>query len=46
MAASCEVEGTLPLAHRMLVDGLEYRFSAIAGPTSFVEITGQACPFP
>ena len=32
--------------HRMLVDGLEYRFSAIAGPTSFVEITGQACPFP
>jgi hypothetical protein len=40
------VEGTLPLAHRMLVDGLEYRFSAIAGPTSFVEVTGQGCPFP
>jgi hypothetical protein len=40
------VEGPLPLAHRMLVDGLEYRFSAIAGPTSFVEVTGQACPFP
>jgi hypothetical protein len=40
------VDGALPLAHRMLVDGLEYRFSAIAGPTSFVEITGQACPFP
>jgi hypothetical protein len=40
------VDGPLPLAHRMLVDGLEYRFSAIAGPTSFVEITGQACPFP
>jgi len=40
------VEGTLPLAHRMLVDGLEYRFHAIAGPTSFVELTGQACPFP
>ncbi len=40
------VEGTLPLAHRMLVDGLEYRFSAIAGPASFVEVTGQACPFP
>jgi hypothetical protein len=40
------IEGTLPLAHRMLVDGLEYRFSAIAGPTSFVELTGQACPFP
>jgi hypothetical protein len=40
------VDGPLPLAHRMLVDGLEYRFSAIAGPTAFVEITGQACPFP
>jgi hypothetical protein len=40
------VEGPLPLAHRMLVDGQEYRFSAIAGPTSFVEVTGQACPFP
>jgi hypothetical protein len=40
------IEGPLPLAHRMLVDGLEYRFSAIAGPTSFVELTGQACPFP
>ncbi|HEX5079410.1 MAG TPA: hypothetical protein VFV80_09690 [Geminicoccaceae bacterium] len=41
-----QVDGALPLAHRMLVDGMEYRFSAIAGPTSFVEITGQACPFP
>jgi hypothetical protein len=40
------IEGSLPLAHRMLVDGQEYRFSAIAGPTSFVEITGQACSFP
>jgi hypothetical protein len=40
------VDGTLPLAHRMLVDGLEYRFSAIPGPTSFIEVTSQACPFP
>jgi hypothetical protein len=40
------VEGTLPLRHSMVVDGQEYRFSAIAGPTSFVEVTGQACPFP
>ena len=40
------VEGSLPLAHRMLVDGLEYRFSAVAGPTSFVEVTGQVCRFP
>lgn len=41
-----EVDGTLPLHHGMVVDGLEYRFSAIAGPTSFVEITAQACPLP
>jgi hypothetical protein len=41
-----KVGGALPLQHRMLVDGLEYRFSAIAGPTSFVEISGQACSFP
>jgi hypothetical protein len=41
-----QIEGPLPLAHRMLVDGLEYRFSAIAGPTSFVEVTDQACAFP
>jgi hypothetical protein len=40
------VEGPLPLAHQMLVDGREYRFSAVAGPTSFVEVTGQACSFP
>lgn len=39
-----EVAGTLPLRHSMLVDGQEYRFSVIAGPTSFVEITGQVCP--
>ena len=41
-----KVEGALPLTHRVLVDGLEYRFSAIAGPPSFVEVTGQACRFP
>jgi hypothetical protein len=41
-----KVEGALPLAQRVLVDGLEYRFSAIAGPPSFVEVTGQACAFP
>jgi hypothetical protein len=40
------IEGSLPLAHRMLVDGREYRFSAMAGPTSFLEVTGQACSFP
>lgn len=40
------VEGLLPLSHRMVVDGREYRFNAIAGPTSFVEVSGQACPFP
>lgn len=41
-----EADGVLPLRHSVLVDGREYRFSAIAGPTSFVEVTGQACPLP
>jgi hypothetical protein len=40
------VEGALPLRQSVLVDGIEYRFSAIPGPTSFIEITSQACPFP
>jgi len=40
------VDGVLPLRHSMLVDGQEYRFSALAGPTSFVEVTGQVCPVP
>jgi hypothetical protein len=41
-----DVDGILPLRHSIVVDGQEYRFSAIAGPTSFVEVSGQACAFP
>lgn len=40
------IEGTLPLRHRMMVDGREYRFSLMAGERSFVEITAQSCPLP
>lgn len=38
--------GELPLAHRMVVDGREYRFALVAGARSFVEVTGQACRLP
>jgi hypothetical protein len=40
------VEGTLPLRYRMLVEGEEYRFAAIAGDRSFIEISAQACALP
>lgn len=40
------VEGMLPLRHRMVVDGKEYRFGIVAGERAFVEITGQACELP
>jgi hypothetical protein len=38
-----DVSGPLPLRHRMVVDDVEYRFSAVAGERAFVEITAQAC---
>jgi hypothetical protein len=44
--ASEAVEGVLPLAHRMVVDRREYRFSAVPGERSFVEVTAQACSLP
>ncbi len=40
------VEGRLPLTHRMALDGKEYRFTAIPGEQSFIEVSAQACPFP
>jgi hypothetical protein len=30
----------------MVVDGKEYRFSAIGITPRFLEVTGQACPLP
>ena len=40
------VEGIVPFTHRMVVDGKEYRFSAISGDRRFLEVTAQACPLP
>jgi hypothetical protein len=44
--ASTSIEGTLPFTHRMVVDGKEYRFSAIRGESRFLEVTAQVCPLP
>lgn len=41
-----DLAGTLPLRHVMVVDGTEYRFSAVAGERAFIEVTVQACPLP
>jgi hypothetical protein len=41
--AVTSVEGIAPLAHRMVVDGKEYRFSAVSGDARFLEVTAQAC---
>jgi hypothetical protein len=40
------LEGIVPFTHRMVVDGKEYRFSAVPGDRRFVEVTAQACPLP
>lgn len=39
-------EGLLPLHHSVAVGDTEYRFSIVSGARSFVEVTGEACPFP
>ena len=41
-----EVQGVLPLQHRMVEGDQEYRFSIIAGQRAFIEITGQTCRLP
>lgn len=40
------VVGELPLNHRMVIDGREYRFNLMAGSRAFIEVTGQACILP
>ena len=40
------IDGSVPLTHQMVVDGKEYRFSAVRGERRFVEVTAQACPLP
>lgn len=44
--AVVSVRGIVPLVHRMVFDGREYRFSAVAGDRGFVEITAQVCALP
>jgi hypothetical protein len=44
--AITRIEGVVPLNHRMVVDGKEYRFSAVNGAARFVEMTAQACALP
>jgi hypothetical protein len=36
----------VPFTHQMVVDGKEYRFSAVQGDRRFLEMTAQACPLP
>ncbi|CAK0764798.1 conserved hypothetical protein [uncultured Gammaproteobacteria bacterium] len=38
--------GVLPLQHSVVVDNTEFRFTVVAGTRSFVEITGDRCPYP
>ena len=40
------VEGVVPLTHQMVVDGKEYRFSAVSSAARFVEMTAQVCALP
>ena len=44
--ATTAVEGTVPFTHQMVVDGKEYRFSAVSADPRFVEVTAQACALP
>lgn len=43
---SVQAEGLLPLHRSVAVGDSEYRFSLIAGARSFVQVTGEVCPFP
>ena len=44
--AVSSLEGVVPLNHRLVVDGREYRFSVVAGERWFVQVTAQICAFP
>ena len=43
-SGGAEVTGILPLQQSVAVGDVEYRFTAVAGARSFVQITGQRCP--
>ncbi len=40
------INGTLPLQRSLVVENIEYRFSATAGPRSFIEIRADRCDYP
>jgi hypothetical protein len=44
--ATTTIEGTVPLTHQMVIDGMEYRFSAVSAEPRFVEMTAQICALP
>jgi cell division protein FtsB len=44
--ASTTVEGIVPFTHQIVVDGKQYRFSAVSAEPRFVEVTAQACALP
>lgn len=43
---SFQASGLLPLHQSVVVGDSEYRFSLVAGARSFVQVTGEVCPFP
>jgi FtsZ-binding cell division protein ZapB len=38
--------GLLPLHHSLVIDNVEYRFTAVAGSRSFLEVTTDRCTYP
>lgn len=44
--ATTRIEGIVPFTHKMVVDGKEYRFSAVGSEPRFVEVTAQVCALP
>jgi hypothetical protein len=39
-------DGLLPLHQSVAVGDTEFRFSLVAGARAFIQVTGEACPFP
>ena len=42
---SSKISGFLPLHHSLAIGDIEYRFTAVPGARSFVNVTGERCPF-
>ncbi len=40
------VTGVMPLHQSVVVDGTEFRFTAVAGSRSFIEVTADRCSYP